>query len=507
MHRFSRGSDEGVRRHQSICVERMEPRVFLSAVVHSGVHHAVKKPAKPVPVTAHAPILVQQSPVSKSKKKNGKSAAEPSVSGSTTPYGITPTQMAGAYLGTNFNFFGVSGDGTGQTIAIVAAYDDPGLISSTASNFGTSDLAMFDTYFHLPNPPSFTKEFASTAGTVTTISPGQGGSPYSQTGVFDWEIEESLDVEWAHAMAPNAKIVLIETVSNLFLLSGVKLADSTAGVDVVSMSWDQDESTIGSESADNSTYFNNSGITYLGAAGDYGAYGGQPNGETSTIAPQFPATSQYVVAVGGTTLSVSGTSWSSETTWGNGTNSGLSGTSGGGGGGGTSISISKPAYQTALLGAGGNREYPDISLDGNDNTGVPVYDTYDFGKTTPWVYGTVGGTSLATPLMAGLPSTATGWAVEPMSTACCIPWRVTAPVTPLISTISPAAAQQAPREPRLRATVLKPAMTWPADWVHRLPGISSSTCLKSPAHWRSINRRSPAFISSPTPTVPTRMRG
>ena len=77
--------------------------------------------------------------------------------GSAVPYGMTPAEIRGVY-GTNNNSFpsGI-GDGTGQTIAIVDAYDDPDLVDSSALGYFTSDLVRFDQTFGLPNPPSFTK--------------------------------------------------------------------------------------------------------------------------------------------------------------------------------------------------------------------------------------------------------------------------------------------------------------------------------------------------------------
>jgi subtilase family serine protease len=369
-------------------VEWMERRIFLSAAAY---HTAIK--AKPdVPYVGHMPITVIRATASPGTPS--------ATTGSSTPVGgITPQEMVGAYLGTGFNFDGVTGNGAGQTIAIVDAYDDPGMVNSTASNFASSDLAEFDSYYGLPNPPSFIKYGATSSGAVTTRLPGDDpAGPYDKTGSTDWEVEESLDVEWAHVMAPQAKIVLIETKNDSDLFQGIQAADNLSGVNVVSMSFSSDEDGLGSASEEgvyNSDYFSNPRITYLASAGDEGAYGSGT--EYATIESQFPASSQDVVAVGGTSLSVSGTSWSSESTWGDATDSG----SEGGGGGGTSLYITKPAYQTGF-GSGSLRQYPDISLDANPGTGVPIYDSYDFGTGTAWVPGYLGGTSLAAPMMAGL---------------------------------------------------------------------------------------------------------
>jgi subtilase family serine protease len=132
------------------------------------------------------------------------------------------------YYGVNAVMFDtLKGDGSGQTIAIVDAYDDPALVSSTSPNFANSDLARFDQYFGLPNLPSFTK--MSETGSTTTLPTADAG----------WAVEESLDVEWAHSIAPAASIVLVEatTASNADLFAAEKYAAALPGVSVVSNSW------------------------------------------------------------------------------------------------------------------------------------------------------------------------------------------------------------------------------------------------------------------------------
>ena len=131
---------------------------------------------------------------------------------------------------------GVVGDGKGQTIAIVDAYDDPNIVT---------DLHQFNVYFGLPDPPSFQKLNQS-----GQASPLPGTDPSGPGSEHSWEAEESLDVEWAHATAPGASIVLIETNYSLQdvsaqvddLLAGVDTARSLPGVSVVSMSFGWTES-------------------------------------------------------------------------------------------------------------------------------------------------------------------------------------------------------------------------------------------------------------------------
>ncbi len=117
------------------------------------------------------------------------------------------------------------------------------------------------------------------------------------------------------------------------------------------------------------------GITFIASTGDSGSPG------------DYPAFSPNVVALGGTTLNVNGNAYGSESGWGS-------------GGGGISLYESKPAYQQSVPQSATQRTIPDVSMDADPNTGVSVYDSYDFGAGSGWFQ--VGGTSLAAPLFAGL---------------------------------------------------------------------------------------------------------
>ncbi len=211
-------------------------------------------------------------------------------------------------------------------------------------------------------------------------------------------------------MAPMANIILFEAddaSDNLY--TAVQTAANTPGVVAVSMSWSGPE--FSGESSYDSTYFTTppghiggsatlggtglpGNVTFLAATGDYGPYA--PG--TTTLTPQYPAASPNVVAVGGTTLSVNGNAYGGETAWGNGTDSGFYY----GGGGGISAFESQPAYQKGVVNAFSTvqRTYPDVAADADPGSGVSIYDTYDFGSSTPWA--TYGGTSLACPLWAGI---------------------------------------------------------------------------------------------------------
>jgi subtilase family serine protease len=120
------------------------------------------------------------------------------------PQGYTPAQIRQAYGIDQINFGGIVGDGTGQTIAIIDTYDDPKFVDTTDPNFLNSDLHKFDQQFGLPDPPSFKKVAQDGSNNYPPTDPA-GPGPLAD----DWEVEESLDVEWAHAIAPAANILLV----------------------------------------------------------------------------------------------------------------------------------------------------------------------------------------------------------------------------------------------------------------------------------------------------------
>jgi hypothetical protein len=287
---------------------------------------------------------------------------------STSIQGYTPDQIRTAYDFSNITFpNGAAADGSGQTIAIVDAFNDPNI---------TSDLGVFDTQFGLSAPSSF-KVVNQTGGSKL---------PTTDSG---WAGEIALDVEWAHAMAPKANILLVEAASSSIsdLMSAVKYAGSAAGVSVVSMSWGGSEffswgggEFVGQTSYDSyfTTPAGHQGVTFVASAGDSGASSGV----------QWPASSPNVLSVGGTTLNTQGTTgtYSSESSW--------SGTSGG-----YSQVETEPAYQTGVQSSGA-RSTPDVSYVADPNTGVAVYDSLPDQGFSGWQE--VGGTSAGAPQWAAL---------------------------------------------------------------------------------------------------------
>ena len=236
--------------------------------------------------------------------------------------------------------------GSGQKIAIVDAYGDGSI---------QNDLNTFSQYYGLA------------AATVQILYP-QGKPRGSNSG---WALETALDVEWAHALAPKATIIVsVAKSASINDLLGAVDAAVAAGANVVSMSWGASE--FAGQSAYDS-HFNKPGITFVASAGD--------SGESTAV--EWPAVSPLVIGVGGTSLylDASGNRTSAETAWSS-------------SGGGISTVNPVPSYQTGWQAWGGGRGVPDVSLVGDPNTGVAVF------ATGTWYQ--VGGTSVGAPQWAAI---------------------------------------------------------------------------------------------------------
>ncbi|MGB8114617.1 MAG: S53 family peptidase [Candidatus Sulfotelmatobacter sp.] len=266
-------------------------------------------------------------------------------------------------------------------IALVDAYDYP-----TA----TTDLAYFSSYFGLP-AATFAKVIANSSfGTLGGLKASCSGTP--QNGkVTGWDVEEALDIEWAHAMAPSAHIFLVEACTSS--LNDLLYAEYVAGEKVnalgggdISNSWSTAEFVGEVGTTDQFFYYyywNN--ISYFASAGDSG------------WGAAYPSSSPWVVSAGGTTINRDSIgNFLNESCW-----------SGSGGGVSAYETWQNPPnisngmgpwtdYQYSFAGQGA-RQTPDISFDADPNSGVYVYDT-DEGGT--WYV--VGGTSVASPSLAGI---------------------------------------------------------------------------------------------------------
>jgi hypothetical protein len=274
--------------------------------------------------------------------------------------GYTPAQITGAYGLNAITFTSstgstIKGDGSGQTIALIEEYHDPNL---------QSDLQTFDRQYDLPDP----------ALTVVDQAGNQTNS--------SWALEESMDVEYAHAIAPGARILVVEAAPSSSQskelqnqLVAVNTARHTNGVVAISMSWGYNEMpNESSYDKDFTTPAGHAGITFIASSGDLGY-------------SEYPAASPNVLSVGGTSLSLTSSgSYQSETAW------FFSG-------GSYSPYEPEPSYQRSVQ-TTGQRSTPDVSFDADPNTGVEVYETAPHSSQGSWqVYG---GTSLGAPAWAGI---------------------------------------------------------------------------------------------------------
>ena len=271
-------------------------------------------------------------------------------SAATSPKGLSPDQIKQAY-----NLPASGGHGT---IAIVGAYDD---------TYAEKDLGVFDSQFNLPSCTSSNGCFEKHV---------IGKAKYDS----NWAMETSLDVQWAHAIAPKAKILLVEatTPSGKNFMDAIDYARKRAGVVAISMSWGgaefSDEASLDSHFKDA-----NSAVTFFASSGDNGA------------GVSWPAVSPYVVAVGGTKLNFSKNgSFKSETAW-------------SGSGGGVSAYETQPDYQAsyAIIKANGFRAIPDVSYDADPSSGFSIYHSTGNSKNGWYV---VGGTSAGAPQWAAIKS-------------------------------------------------------------------------------------------------------
>jgi hypothetical protein len=349
------------RKRYQVPIDALESRTLLSATHH---HYYTGVRYHPVPSARTGVVALKRS--GPSKRVNGKAGASPNNSNG--PVGKTPAQIRHAYGYDNvaFNNGAITGDGNGQTVAIIDAYYDPNIVS---------DLHQFDAQFGLADP---TFNVINQLGQTITSSvhpvtdPGGVGN--------SWELETALDVEWVHAAAPGAAILLVETNGADFddlLQAGAALAAQHAGVSVVSMSFGGDEFS-GETSYDQylATPNGHQGVTFVASTGDSGA------------PAEYPSVSPNVVAIGGTTLTLNSSGgYGSETGW-------------AGSGGSLSTIETQPTFQNGVVTQSSTkRAAPDVAMDADPNSGVAVYDSYD-NASLPWVQ--VGGTSLSAPLFSGL---------------------------------------------------------------------------------------------------------
>jgi subtilase family serine protease len=317
-----------------------------------------------------------------------------------------PAQIQQAYNLHPLYSHGVTGKGS--TIVIVDSFGSPTI---------KSDLNFFDKTFGLPAPPSF--KILQPAGAVPPYDP-------TNSDMVGWAGETTLDVEYAHTIAPGANIVLVETpVSETEGVTGFpQIVTAEKYVinhhigDVISQSFSATEETFASKASVDSlrgAYIDayKHHVTVLAASGDSGAADVGLDGSTYYLFPvtSWPDSDPLVTGVGGTQLhlTASGNHTSADTVWNDtysvATNQFIFGDNGPNplaGGGGQSIWFSRPSYQNnkyVRSVVGRSRGVPDISMSGACNGAVDVYQSFG-GQPAGW-YPTCG-TSEATPLFAGI---------------------------------------------------------------------------------------------------------
>src|SRR5450759_4092544 len=275
------------------------------------------------------------------------------VSPNATPAGYGPSTLVAAYKLDQSK-------GSGQTVTVVNAYDDPN---------AESDLAVYRAQFGLPLCTTANGCFkkVNQSGSTTNLPSANAG----------WAGEISLDLDMVSATCPNCHILLVEATSPTYANLGTAVNQAvTLGAKYVSNSYGGSE--FSTESSYDSAYYHHAGVAITASTGDanYGA--------------QYPATGAYVTAVGGTSLtSANNTRGWTESVW---KTSSTKGT-----GSGCSTIIAKPSFQASVTTGCSNRAEADVSAVADPNTGVTVYNTY---QAAGWqVYG---GTSASAPIIASV---------------------------------------------------------------------------------------------------------
>jgi subtilase family serine protease len=396
----------------------------ITSIVALGTGGAAASPVAAAPGTSAAVTAARPIPFAIGHVLGAGHMSQPTTTAQCeTNYGIAcyePFQLQRAYNLAPLFSRGING--RGETIVIVDAFGSPSI---------ASDLQTFDSETGLPNPPSF--QVITPEGPITT-TPSTCTSTFSPTGpdlcsdYYGWTDETSLDVEWSHAMAPDASILQTPMTESegIYGLPQIVAAenyviDHHLG-DVISQSFGATEQTFTSPSQIYSLRSANlnaalHGVTMLSGSGDNGSTNqicdptsgcADPNNViccSSTASISWPASDPLTTAVGGTQLHLNaeGDRTAPDSVWND-----LSSTIGvtgpaytwGSSGGGDSSVFSRPQFQNGVARVVGNsRGTPDISMSAAVNGAVDFYDTTDPGVAG---WSIVGGTSEASPLFSGI---------------------------------------------------------------------------------------------------------
>jgi subtilase family serine protease len=304
----------------------------------SGLH--AQRVCARTPAAGHATCL--------SKVMVNSRGAVPQASGPLST-ALSPAQLKSAY--------GLNGtDGAGRTVAIVDAYGYPNL---------ERDLTIYRAQYGMPA--------CTTANGCLKIRDQNGGTNLPRTNV-GWDQEQALDVDAVSATCPTCKILVVQAKTSSFVNLGtaVNTAAASAGVVAISNSYgggDAADSTYG-------TYYHHTGIAVTASTGDNGYQGAS-----------YPASSTYVTAVGGTSLSMSGTTRVSETVW------------SGAGSGCSTVNAAIAAAASFDTGCA-KRAMADVAAAADPNTGgLSVYAPTSTQNSTWSQYG---GTSESSPIIASV---------------------------------------------------------------------------------------------------------
>jgi len=271
-----------------------------------------------------------------------------------TPSGYGPADLQSAYA------LPSSTAGSGHTVAIVDAYNDP---------YAESDLGVYRSQYGL--------SACTTANGCFRKVNQSGGTSYPRSNA-SWSEEISLDLDMVSAICPNCHILLVEASSASYSNLGTAVNEAAKlGASEISNSYGGSESS--SDTSYDVTYYHHPGVAITASSGD-GGYG-----------VEYPAASQYVTAVGGTSLNrATNTRGWSETAW-------------SGAGSGCSAYDPQSSWQSAvanITSTCAKRAVADVSADADPNTGVAVYDSYAYQGYKGWLV--FGGTSVASPIIASV---------------------------------------------------------------------------------------------------------
>jgi IPT/TIG domain len=260
---------------------------------------------------------------------------------------------------------------SGQTIAVVDAYNDPS---------AEEDLAVYDEQFGLPP--------CTTANGCFRKVNQEGNTSPLPANEGEWATEISIDVQMAHAICQSCHVLLVEAKNEKFASLGAAVnAAADAGASEISNSYGATEES--SYTSYETAYYDHPGVVVTASSGDCGYL--NKKCAWDPIGANFPASSADVLAVGGTSLTESGGTWTS-TVWKY-------------GGSGCSSVFSAPLWQSALAsfsatGCGGGRSVADVAAIGDPETGIDVYDSTPDGYGDPTGWGVWGGTSVGSPIVA-----------------------------------------------------------------------------------------------------------